>query len=260
MGVINVTPDSFFSDSRTQNVTQACKNAERMVEAGASIIDIGGYSTRPGATEISLEEEIDRTIPVIRAIQNSLSGIPLSIDTFRFEVAKQALDTGAVMINDITGGVLDERMFKLSAEYHVPYIIMHSRGTPQTMQSLTDYENLINDIILHLKIQIERGHQHGAYDFIIDPGFGFAKTVDQNFTLLNKLECLSILDRPILAGLSRKSMIWKTLDCMPEQALNGTTALNMTALLKGASILRVHDVPEATECVKLFCKLVSTNQ
>lgn len=260
MGVINVTPDSFFSGSRTQNIAMACKNAERMVEAGASIIDIGGYSTRPGASEISLEEEIERTIPVIRAIQNNFSRIPLSIDTFRYEVARQALDAGALIINDITGGVFDERMFKLSAEYHVPYIIMHSKGTPQTMQSLTNYEDLVNDIILHLKNQIERGYQHGAYDFIIDPGFGFAKNVDQNFTLLNNLECLSILDRPILAGLSRKSMIWKTLDCNPEKALNGTTALNMTALLKGASILRVHDVPEATECVKLFCKLVTTNQ
>ena len=257
MGIINVTPDSFFSGSRSLDLKLACENAERMIGAGASIIDVGGYSTRPGAEDISVETEIERTIPVIREIQHRFQ-IPVSIDTFRYEVARQALDLGALMINDVTGGVNDERLFKLSGEYHVPYVLMHSRGTPETMQSLTHYENLLNDVILHLKKQIDRAHENGAYDLIIDPGFGFAKNPDQNFSLLNNLEYFKMLGKPVLAGLSRKSMIWKTLGSQPEQALNGTTALNMVALLKGASILRVHDVQEATECVKLFCKLVTS--
>jgi dihydropteroate synthase len=257
MGVINVTPDSFFTDSRVTNISMACAKAEKMITDGASCLDIGGYSTRPGAAEISEALELQRTIQVIEAIHKRFPQVAISIDTFRYEVAKQALDAGAIMINDITGGIHDQRIFHLSKEFHAPLIIMHSRGNSRTMQQLTNYENLLNDITLHLKKQVDIALEHNVHDIIIDPGFGFAKTIEQNFTLLNNMQFFEILGRPLLAGLSRKSMIWKTLDCAPEQALNGTTSLNTIALLKGASILRVHDVLEATECVKLFCKLVN---
>lgn len=257
MGILNITPDSFYEGSRFTSPESVLMQAEKMVREGVDIIDVGGYSTRPGAKEVSLSEEAGRVTGVIRDLVRHFPEIPVSIDTFRSEVAHQAVQEGASMINDVSGGELDPEMFTTVARLKVPYVLMHMKGTPQTMSTLTVYDNLIKDVLtwFHKKIFILR--QLEVADIIIDPGFGFAKTREQNFLLLNSLEDLRLTGLPLMAGLSRKSMIWKTLNMKPEEALNGSTALHAIALYKGAGILRVHDVKEAVEVVKLITELRS---
>lgn len=255
MGIINGTPDSFFGESRHLSIPEALSTAEQMIRDGADILDIGGYSSRPGAEEVPEEEELKRVVPVIEAIHKNFAGIPVSVDTFRGTVAKAGLDAGAVIVNDITAGTADNRMFETAASFKAGMVLMHMRGTPATMVGLTSYSDIITEIALYLKERIDAATQAGITDLIVDPGFGFAKTVNQNFEMLQHLNHFQICGRPVLAGLSRKSMIWKTLETNPEGALNGTTALNMAALMKRASVLRVHDVKPAVECVKLFIKM-----
>ncbi|MFZ1807664.1 MAG: dihydropteroate synthase [Cyclobacteriaceae bacterium] len=251
MGILNITPDSFFDGGKHTDEKSILLLAERMINDGADFIDVGGYSSRPGAKDISPEEELERVIPAIKAIVKRFPKTIISIDTFRSEVAIQAIEEGALMVNDISGGELDNKMFDLVAKHHVPYILMHMKGTPQTMKSKAEYENLIKEMLDYFHPKLHQLRQLGVADIMIDPGFGFAKTIAHNFELLKQLDLLKVLDKPMVIGLSRKSMIWKTLDTDPENALNGTTVLNTIALLKGASILRIHDVKEAVEAVKL---------
>jgi dihydropteroate synthase len=255
MGILNVTPDSFYGGSRFAEPLAILKQVEKLITEGADFIDVGGYSSRPNATDVSEEEELQRVLPTIQSIQKEFPHAILSIDTFRAEVAKQAVLNGASMINDISAGELDIKMLETVATLKVPYIAMHLRGTPKTMNQLTTYENLVKDITDYFHKKINQLHSLGIKDVVIDPGFGFAKTVEQNFELLNHLDYLQILGKPMLVGLSRKSMIWRTLNTSADHALNGTTALNTVALLKGASILRVHDVKEANETIKLLSAL-----
>jgi dihydropteroate synthase len=251
MGILNVTPDSFYDGDRFTTEDAILRQVGKMLAEGALMIDVGGYSSRPGAEDIPEKEELNRSVGAIKLIAKNFPTAILSIDTFRSEVARQAIAEGASMVNDISGGELDNQMFATIANLGVPYIMMHMRGTPQTMKGLTYYGNLIKEIAEYLQQKISRLETLGVQDILIDPGFGFAKTADQNFKLLNHLDYFKILEKPIVAGLSRKSMIWKTLGTNPADALNGTSALNMTALIKGANILRVHDVKEAVEVVKL---------
>lgn len=257
MGILNVTPDSFYSGSRVNQETAIFKRAEQMIAEGAFILDVGGYSTRPGADEISEAEEIKRVTQAIRLVRANFQEILISVDTFRATVAKAAVDSGANIINDVSGGNLDSLMFETVAQLKVPYVLMHMRGTPQTMKNLNQYDNLLVDIGKELAEKCNQLKQLGLADIIIDPGFGFAKSIAQNYELLRNLGYLLRLGYPILAGISRKSLIYKTLDIEPEDALNGTTALNMVALQNGASILRVHDVKEAQQTIKLFKALNS---
>ncbi|WP_298487795.1 dihydropteroate synthase [uncultured Maribacter sp.] len=252
MGILNVTPDSFFDGGKFKNIEDALLQTNKMLQDGATFIDIGAYSSKPGANPVSEEEELARILPIVTQIQSAFPNCILSIDTFRSSVAKACVEAGAAIVNDISGGKLDPNMFTTVAELKIPYILMHMRGTPQNMQQNTTYDNLIKDIIFYFSEQIYKAKEAGINDIIIDPGFGFAKTVEQNYELLNKLDLLQNLDAPILAGLSRKSMIYKTLKTDAKNALNGTTALNMVCLNHGANILRVHDVKEAVECVQLF--------
>jgi dihydropteroate synthase len=253
MGILNVTPDSFYEKSRVYGSKKALESTiELMVQNGVDILDVGGYSTRPGASDISIKEEISRVVPAIKKIKSQHKSIIISIDTFRSEVAKAAVAEGATLINDISGGTLDEKMPTVVADLGVPYILMHTRGTPETMQTLTTYKNVVSDVLSELQQRVVLFEEKGVTDIIIDVGFGFAKTVDQNFKLLKSLEYFQLLNLPILAGLSRKSMIWKTLKIGQDDALNGTTALNMIALCKGASVLRVHDIREAKEAIFLY--------
>ena len=251
MGILNVTPDSFFRGSRFRDTTNLLKKAEAMMLEGADLLDIGGYSTRPGAEDVALEEELHRVVPAVEAISRELAGCKISVDTFRAEVASQACQAGAVMVNDISGGTLDDQMFPTIAKLGVSYVLMHIKGDPQTMSGLSQYKNLEKEILDFFQQQIQKLREWQVRDVVIDPGFGFAKTVQQNFQLLNCLHYFKILELPILVGVSRKSMIWKTLGTDAGGALNGTTALNTIALLNGASILRVHDVREAVETRKL---------
>jgi dihydropteroate synthase len=224
-----------------------------MLNAGATFIDIGAYSSRPGADDISIEEEKSRLLPILELLlENYKSDIIISVDTFRSEVAQEALEINASIINDISAGHLDPKMFDVVAKYRVPYIMMHMKGTPQTMKSLANYDDLIVDIKTYFYDRINLATEKGISDIIIDPGFGFAKNITQNFELLRNFDILKTLDKPLLCGISRKSMIYKSLNTTPDQALNGTTALHSYALLNGANILRVHDVKEAIECIKLF--------
>jgi dihydropteroate synthase len=254
MGILNVTPDSFYSKSRF-SVTEVVEKSQQMIADGATFIDIGGYSTRPNATDISIEEELDRVLPVIEEIIKSNPSTIISIDTFRSEVAKQAIRSGASLVNDISGGNLDLKMFATIAELGVPYILMHSRGNPQTMSQLNDYQDITLDTIKEIQAKMYQLQQLNVKDIIIDPGFGFAKNAKQGFEMMANLEKFAILGVPLLIGISRKSMIWKTLGVKPEEALNGTTVLNTIALQKGASILRVHDVKEAAETVKIWSEV-----
>ncbi|HEX5170921.1 MAG TPA: dihydropteroate synthase [Cyclobacteriaceae bacterium] len=257
MGVLNVTPDSFFDGGRYLQETEILKQVEKMLSEGAWFIDVGGYSSRPHADDIPIHEELRRVMFTLRIIQKEFPDAWVTIDTFRSEVARVALEEGAVMINDISAGQLDSAMSDVVLKYNVPYVIMHMRGNPRTMSQLVDYDNLVKDIIDYFHQIIFSLNQKGIHDIIIDPGFGFAKTAGQSFQLLNHLHMLKTLGKPILAGLSRKSMIWRTLNVSPEEALNGTTALNAIALQNGASILRVHDVKAASETVQLMEKLCS---
>ena len=255
MGIINVTPDSFFSGSRKIDMDAILQTTEKMLEEGATFLDIGGYSSRPGAEDISVEEEIGRVIDPIKSIIDRFPEANISIDTFRSEVARKAVETGASMVNDISAGHLDESMLSTVADMGVPYIAMHMRGTPQNMKELTKYDDLLNEVVKYFSSVLHDCNRLGIKDVIIDPGFGFAKTAEQSFDLLNKLDHFHHLDRPLLVGISRKSMIYRTLNSTAEEALNGTTVLNTVALLKGAQILRVHDVKEAVEAIKLVNEL-----
>ena len=255
MGILNITPDSFYSGSRNNADASLLKNAELMLEQGATFIDVGGYSTRPGATDISLTEELDRILPAVELLLKNFPDILISVDTFRSEIAERCIDIGAALINDISAGNLDENMFSVIARHQVPYIMMHMRGNPQTMKDLNEYDDIMQEILFYFSERINKARSFGINDIIIDPGFGFSKNIAQNFELLSKMEIFEILSLPVLAGLSRKSTIYKTLGYTPEDALNGTTVLNTVALLKGASILRVHDVKEAMEAVKLIGNL-----
>ena len=257
MGILNITPDSFFSGSRLQSEKEILLQAEKMLSEGADFLDLGAYSSRVGATDISPEEEEKRLIPAIQIISKNFPEALLSVDTFRAAIAEKAIGSGAHIINDISGGNLDENMFKAVGKLNVPYILMHMKGTPQTMKDLNQYENMMQEISYYFSEKIEQLKSAGVKDIILDPGFGFAKNIEQNFKLLQHLEDFRILGFPVLAGLSRKSMIWRSLNISPEQALNGTTALNTIALANGASILRVHDVREAKECIKLLSLLNS---
>ncbi|MBQ0733594.1 dihydropteroate synthase [Aquimarina celericrescens] len=251
MGILNVTPDSFYDGGRYKDENQILIQVETMLNDGATFIDVGAYSSRPGADHISEEEEKSRILPIVELLINTFPEILLSIDTFRSKIAQHCIDTGASLINDISAGNLDKNMMTTVGELKAPYIIMHMRGTPQTMKSLNHYDDLIHEVNIYFAKKVSEAREKGINDIIIDPGFGFAKNIDQNFELLNKLNLLSIHNLPLLAGLSRKSMIYKTLNIEPKEALNGTTSLNTIALLNGASILRVHDVKEAMECIKL---------
>jgi dihydropteroate synthase len=256
MGILNITPNSFYDGGKYSSEKNAISQVEKMLIEGATFIDIGAYSSKPNAEFVSQEEELNRIIPIVNAILKEFPKTLISIDTFRSTVANECINNGAALINDISAGNLDEKMMEVIAKYNVPYIMMHLRGTPQTMQSQTNYEHLITEMINYFSDKINKARNLGINDLIIDPGFGFAKTTDQNYEILSNLELFKILELPILSGVSRKSMIYKTLDVTSEEALNGTTVLNTVAITKGANIIRVHDVKEATECVKLCEKLV----
>ncbi|WP_430468624.1 dihydropteroate synthase [Winogradskyella ouciana] len=255
MGILNVTPDSFYDGGTYKDESAILKQVETMLSEGATFIDVGGYSSRPGADEVSEQEELKRVVPIVELILKYFTDTLISVDTFRSEVAKQSIEAGAAMVNDISAGKLDDNMMSTVGKLGVPYIMMHMKGNPQTMQQQTDYDDLLMDINLYFAERIAAAHKAKINDIIIDPGFGFAKTLEQNYKLLNHMELLQITDQPILAGVSRKSMIYKALGTTADNALNGTTALHMIALEKGAKILRAHDVKEAVECVTLFNQL-----
>ncbi len=252
MGILNVTPDSFYSGSRTSTEEEILQKTERMLNDGATIIDIGGYSSRPGADDIAIEEETRRITLAISTIKKSFPEAVISIDTFRSEVAETAINEGAQIINDISGFEIDPKIIDVAVRYKTPYILMHIRGNPQTMTKLTTYDNLLKDIFRYFKEKTDQLKTAGVHDIILDPGFGFSKTMEQSHALLQNLQLLNMFDLPVLAGLSRKSMIYKKLNVSPEDSLNGTIALNAIALSKGARILRVHDVKEAAELIRLL--------
>lgn len=252
MGILNVTPNSFFDGGKYKNADEIVAQVQKMLSEGATFIDIGAYSSKPNAEFVSVEEEIARIVPIVELLVQQFPDILISIDTFRSEVAEACILKGAALINDISAGKLDDLMLGVVAKYKVPYIMMHMRGTPQTMQILTEYEDLIKEMLLYFSERIAAALSLGIHDLIVDPGFGFAKTLEQNYEVLQKMELFQQLELPILSGISRKSMIYKVLNTNASESLNGTTALNTISLIKGASILRVHDVKEAVECVTLF--------
>jgi dihydropteroate synthase len=251
MGILNITPDSFYSGSRLGGEQEILTRAEKMLKEGASFVDVGGYSSRPGAADITAEEEIQRVVPAIRALKKEFSALPVSVDTFRSSVATAAVLEGASLVNDISGGSLDELMFSTVAGLGVPYVMMHMKGNPQTMMQQASYKDLLKEVIDYFHEKVHKAAQSGIKDIVIDPGFGFSKTREHNFELLHELNLLKIVNRPLLVGLSRKSMVWKSLNIQPEDALNGTTVLNTIAVIKGADILRVHDVKEAMQAIAL---------
>jgi dihydropteroate synthase len=255
MGILNVTPNSFYDGGMYRSSSEMLTKVGKMLSDGAAFIDVGAYSSKPSAEYVSEEEELQRIIPIINLILEYYPETLLSVDTFRSEVAKVCIENGAAMINDISAGNLDDKMLETVAKYNVPYIMMHMRGTPETMQKMTSYEDIVKEILFYFSEKVARARSFGINDLIIDPGFGFAKTLDQNYEVLQKLELFEILELPLLVGFSRKSMIYKTLQSSADEALNGTTVLNTMALTKGAKILRVHDVKEAMECVTLFNKI-----
>ena len=256
MGILNVTPNSFFDGGKFANEKTIVNQVDKMLSEGATFIDIGAYSSKPNAEFVSEQDEINRLLPVIDLVLKHFPETLISIDTFRSNVAQKAIENGAAIINDISAGSLDENMFQVIAKYNVPYVMMHMRGTAQTMQSLTNYDTIVKEMILYFSEKVATATSLGITDLILDPGFGFAKTLEQNYEVLQKLELFQMLELPILVGISRKSMIYKTLNSNAQEALNGTTVLNTIGLTKGAKILRVHDVKEAVECVKLFQKMV----
>jgi dihydropteroate synthase len=255
MGILNVTPDSFYDGGQFDSDKRMLLQVEKMLSEGADFIDVGGQTTKPNAPQVSVEEELQRVLPVVDLILKNFPETLLSIDTFYSKVAEAGITNGAAIINDVSAGSLDANMFETIAQLRVPYIMMHMRGTPQTMQQLTQYDDVAKDVLFYFSEKITKARSFGISDLIVDPGFGFAKTIDQNFELLTKLELFQCLELPLLIGISRKSTIYKTLGTTPDQALNGTSVLNTIALTKGANILRVHDVKEAVECVKLFSQL-----
>ena len=252
MGILNVTPNSFFDGGKYKNESEIRSQVEKMLNDGATFIDIGAYSSKPNADFVSETEELQRIVPIVNLILEHFPETLISIDTFRSEVAKVCIENGAAIINDISAGNLDDKMLETIAKYNVPYIMMHMRGTPQTMQSMTNYENIVKEMLFYFSEKVAKARSLGINDLILDPGFGFAKTIEQNYEVLQKLDLFSILELPLLVGFSRKSMIYKALNSNAENALNGTTVLNSIALTKEAKILRVHDVKEAMECVALY--------
>lgn len=260
MGVLNLTPDSFYDGGKYKSESEILKKVEKMIFDGATFIDMGAYSSRPGATNISEEEELKRITPIVELVLNTFPEVLISIDTFRSKVGAKCIEIGASIINDISAGKLDEEILDIVAQYQVPYIMMHMKGNPQNMKQMTNYDDLLRDILHYFSERVQVAKTKKINDIIIDPGFGFAKNIQQNYRLLANFNLLKTFDLPILAGLSRKSMIYKTLKTTPQEALNGTTALNMLALNSGASILRVHDVKEALECITLFKELEAANK
>ena len=255
MGIINLTPDSFYDGGKLTSDRNILLQAEKMLKDGATFLDLGGYSSRPGAQYVSEKEEINRVLPVVKVLLKEFPKSILSIDTFRSEVANEGILAGASMINDISAGKLDEQMFKIVAHHQVPYIMMHMKGSPETMMQNTTYNNLTKEVLFYFSERIAKARSFGINDLIADPGFGFSKTVDQNYELFNNLELFKNLDIPLLVGVSRKSMIQKKINTTAEESLNGTTALHAIAIQKGASILRVHDVKEAFETISLLQNL-----
>jgi dihydropteroate synthase len=255
MGILNITPNSFFDGGKYKNENELLERVRKMLSEGADFMDVGAYSSKPNAEFVSEEEEIARIIPVVNLLQKHFPEIILSIDTFRAGVAKACIENGAAIINDISAGLLDDKMLETIAKFQVPYIMMHMKGTPQTMQTLTQYDDIIKEMLFYFSERIAVARTHGINDIIIDPGFGFAKTLEQNFEVMKKMELFQMLELPLLIGISRKSMIYKTLETNADLALNGTTVLNTVSLIKGAKILRVHDVKEAVECIRIFNKL-----
>lgn len=252
MGIINSTPDSFYEESRARNIDDILRQAEKMLKDGADLLDIGGQSTRPGSERISAEAEMERVIPAIESLHYNFPEAIISVDTFYAQVAKEAVATGVGMVNDIGGGNLDKDMLPVIAKLNVPYVCMHMKGTPQTMQQHTQYKDVTREVKDFFVQKITECHQAGIKDMIIDPGFGFAKNSEHSFELLRNLSSITMLEKPVLIGISRKSFIYKTLGITAQEALNATTALHMAGLLKGVSILRVHDVKEAAETIQLF--------
>ena len=255
MGILNITPDSFYDGGKHKNPDAILRHTEKMLNEGATFIDVGAYSSRPGAKDISEDEELHRILPIINLILTKFPTALISVDTFRSRVAKKCLQVGTALINDISAGQLDKDMIDMVSEFQVPYIAMHMRGTPQNMSDKTEYDDLFKDIMFYFSKIVEASRAKKLNDLIVDPGFGFAKTTSQNFQLLENLSLFKNLKKPILVGISRKSMIYKTLKNSADDALNGTTALNMVALRNGANILRVHDVKEAVECIRLCSAL-----
>lgn len=254
MGILNITPNSFFDGGLHSSLEKIEQQTEKMLTEGADIIDVGAYSTQPNAPFVTEEEELQRILPVLKHLVNQFPNAVFSVDTFRAEVAKQTLDLGAAIINDVSAGNLDDKMMQVVGSFKAPYIIMHMKGTPQNMQQFTNYDDVMHEMIYYFSEKINQAQQNGIIDVIIDPGFGFSKTLDQNYEVLYKLELLQNLDVPVLSALSRKSMIYKFFDTTPQEALNGTSVLNTISLIKGANLLRVHDVKQAVECVKLYKK------
>ena len=252
MGIVNATPDSFYDQQLNKGLDGIITLADKMISEGADILDIGGQSTRPGSERVSAEEEMERVLPVIQLLIEKYPGCKLSIDTYHSKVAKEAINSGASIVNDISGGEMDTVMLQTVAHLNVPYICMHMKGTPDNMQQQATYDDVVKEVLDFFINKIAECNRAGIKDIIIDPGFGFAKTINHNFTLLKNLAVFEMLDKPILAGLSRKSTIYRTLEITANEALNGTTVLNTLSLLNGASILRVHDVKEAKETIKLF--------
>lgn len=256
MGIVNVTPDSFYDGGKMEDETVMLKVVEQMVEQGMSIVDVGAVSTRPGSSNISTKEELSRLLPAVQAIRKNFPALPVSVDTFRSWVAVRVIDEiGPIIVNDISGGSLDSLMFETVGKLGVPYILSHMQGTPQTMQEDPQYDDVVRDVASYFSDKVKKLTRAGVNDVILDPGFGFGKTLDHNYELLNRLDAFKVFQLPVMVGLSRKSMIWKALDLKPETALNGTSVANTMALLGGADILRVHDVKEAIEAVKIFCEI-----
>ena len=252
MGILNVTPDSFFATSRCRSEEEIRQRVCQIRQEGATMVDIGAYSSRPGAEDVSKDEELRRLLPAIDIVREEWPEAIISVDTFRAEVARRAVEAGADIVNDISGGEMDSEMFSAVADMHVPYILMHMQGTPRDMQKAPHYDNLMCEVFRSLGERVELLHEMGVADVILDPGFGFGKTMAQNYEMMARLGEFRLLDCPILAGVSRKSMVYRLLDTTPEESLNGTTVLNTIALMNGASILRVHDVKEAVEAVKIY--------
>lgn len=253
MGILNVTPDSFYSDSRTPDEAHITERVRQMMDEGADMIDIGGYSSRPGADDVTPEEEMDRLRRGLRIVRKLYPEVPVSVDTFRADVARMCIEEeGADIINDISGGMMDRQMFRTVARLGVPYILMHMQGTPATMQVAPHYDNLRREVMLYFAERIDRLCQMGAKDIIVDPGFGFGKTLEHNYELMNHLEDFAVFNLPLLVGISRKSMIYKLIGGTPQTSLNGTTVLNTISLVKGAHILRVHDVKAAAEAKQIY--------
>jgi len=261
MGIVNVTPDSFYDGGKMEDEKVLLAAVEKMITDGAQILDIGAVSTRPGAQVISTKIELGRLLPAVQAIRKNFPNIPLSIDTFRSWVAVRVIDEiGPIIVNDISGGSLDSKMFETIGKMKVPYILSHIQGTPKDMLEDPQYTDLIKDISTYLSEKVKRLTKLGVTDIIIDPGFGFGKTLEHNYELLNRLDSFKVFQLPLMAGISRKSMIWKALENTPEEALNGTTVANTLALMGGVDMLRVHDVKEAVEAVKIFCEIKATLQ